>query len=134
MKTKRIKRPTVTTVLSNAILRKYRTFSFDCFAIKDSPSKAVTQIGNPKNKYDKHCPSLLYLGQLIWLSLVRIGSFVMARKRNSNGEIIKLLHEIEIHLSSSSDICSACRSVGISDANLLQSAQTLWWHGRISVS
>lgn len=40
----------------------------------------------------------------------------MARKRYSDEDILKLLREMEIHLSSGSDISSACRSVGISDA------------------
>lgn len=40
----------------------------------------------------------------------------MARKRYSDEDILKLLREIEIHLSSGSDISSACRTVGISDA------------------
>ena len=40
----------------------------------------------------------------------------MARKRYSDEDILKLLREIEVHLSSGSDISSACRSVGISDA------------------
>lgn len=40
----------------------------------------------------------------------------MARKRYTDEDILKLLREMEIHLSSGSDISSACRSVGISDA------------------
>ena len=40
----------------------------------------------------------------------------MARKRYSDEDILKLLREIEIDLSSGSDISSACRTVGISDA------------------
>lgn len=40
----------------------------------------------------------------------------MVRKRYSDEDILKLLREMEIHLSSGSDISSACRSVGISDA------------------
>ena len=40
----------------------------------------------------------------------------MARKRYSDEDILKLLREIEIHLSPGSDISSACRSIGISDA------------------
>lgn len=37
----------------------------------------------------------------------------MARMRYSDEDILKLLREMEIHLSSGSDISSACRSVGI---------------------
>ena len=40
----------------------------------------------------------------------------MARKRYTDEDILRLLREMEIHLSSGSDISSACRSVGISDA------------------
>ena len=40
----------------------------------------------------------------------------MARKRHSAEDILKLLREIEVKLSNGSDVPSACRSVGISDA------------------
>lgn len=40
----------------------------------------------------------------------------MARKRHSDEDILKLLREIEVHLASGSDVTSACRAVGISDA------------------
>lgn len=40
----------------------------------------------------------------------------MARKRYSDEEVLKLLREIEVHLASGSDVVSACRSVGLSDA------------------
>lgn len=40
----------------------------------------------------------------------------MARKRYSDEDVLKLLREIEVHLSSGLDVASACRSVGISDA------------------
>ena len=40
----------------------------------------------------------------------------MARKRHSDEDILKLLREIEVHLASGSDVATACRSVGISDA------------------
>ena len=40
----------------------------------------------------------------------------MARKRYSDEDILKLLREVEVHLASGSDVVSACRSVGVSDA------------------
>ena len=40
----------------------------------------------------------------------------MARKRYSDEDILKLLREIEVHLASGSDVVSACRLVGVSDA------------------
>lgn len=40
----------------------------------------------------------------------------MARKRHSDEDILKLLREIELRLTSGSDVASACRAVGISDA------------------
>ena len=40
----------------------------------------------------------------------------MARKRQSDEDVLTLLREIELKLSGGSDVASACRSVGISDA------------------
>jgi len=40
----------------------------------------------------------------------------MARKRYSDEDILKLLREIELKLADGSDVCSACRGVGVSDA------------------
>ena len=40
----------------------------------------------------------------------------MARKRHSDEDILKLLREIEVRLASGSDVASACRAAGISDA------------------
>ena len=40
----------------------------------------------------------------------------MAGKRHSDEDILKLLREIEVHLSSGMDVSSACRSAGVSDA------------------
>lgn len=40
----------------------------------------------------------------------------IARKRHSDGDILKLLREIEVKLSSGSDVQSACLGVGISGA------------------
>ena len=40
----------------------------------------------------------------------------MARKRYSDEDCLKLLREIELHLSSGMDVPTACRTAGISDA------------------
>lgn len=40
----------------------------------------------------------------------------MARKRYSDEDILRLLREIELNLSSGSDVATACRAAGISDA------------------
>ena len=40
----------------------------------------------------------------------------MARKRYTDEDVLKLLREIELRLASGSDVASACRAVGISDA------------------
>ena len=40
----------------------------------------------------------------------------MARKRHSDEDILKLLREIELHLTSGGDVPTACRAVGISEA------------------
>ena len=40
----------------------------------------------------------------------------MTRKRHPDDYILKLLREIEVKLSNGSDVPSACRGVGISDA------------------
>ena len=40
----------------------------------------------------------------------------MARKRHPGEDILKLLREIELHLSGGSDVATACRAAGVSDA------------------
>ena len=40
----------------------------------------------------------------------------MARKRFSDEDILKLLRQIELSLASGSDVATACRSAGVSDA------------------
>ena len=40
----------------------------------------------------------------------------MARKRHSDEDCLKLLREIELQLAAGSDVSSACRAAGISDA------------------
>ena len=40
----------------------------------------------------------------------------MARKRYSDEDVLRLLREIELSLSSGSDVVTACRTAGVSDA------------------
>jgi transposase-like protein len=40
----------------------------------------------------------------------------MARKRYSDEDILKLLREVELNLAAGSDVATACRSAGVSDA------------------
>lgn len=40
----------------------------------------------------------------------------MARKRYSDEDVINLLRQIELSLASGSDVATACRSAGVSDA------------------
>ncbi|XDZ65978.1 hypothetical protein AB8880_00875 [Alphaproteobacteria bacterium LSUCC0684] len=39
----------------------------------------------------------------------------MARKRHSDEDIFKLLHQIEVHVHSGMDVVGACRKAGVSD-------------------
>ena len=54
----------------------------------------------PKAKAKKACPSPLKLGHYFQ----RLKGDVMARKRYSDEDILKLLREIEVKLSSGSDV------------------------------
>ena len=49
----------------------------------------------------------------------------MARKRHPDDYILKLLREIEVKLSAGSDVASACRGVGISDATYYNWSNTV---------
>ena len=40
----------------------------------------------------------------------------MARKRHTDEDILRILREIELNLSSGSDVATACRTAGVSDA------------------
>ena len=40
----------------------------------------------------------------------------MARKRHSDEDCLRLLREIEVHLAGGSDVGTACRTAGTSDA------------------
>ena len=55
----------------------------------------------------------------------------MARKRHSDEDMLKLLREIEVKLSNGSDVQSACRGTGISDATIITGASgSAGWVGR----
>ena len=41
---------------------------------------------------------------------------IMARKRFSDEDVIRLLRQIEVELASGATVAMACRSVGVSDA------------------
>ena len=58
----------------------------------------------------------------------------MARKRFSDEDILNLLRQIELALSSGSDVQSACRAVGISDATYYSWRKALWRHGEVSAA
>ena len=58
----------------------------------------------------------------------------MARKRHSDEDILKLLREIELKLSGGSDVASACRSVGISDATYYNWRRRFGGMGRSQLS
>lgn len=58
----------------------------------------------------------------------------MARKRYSDEDILRLLREMEVHLASGSDVQSACRSVGISDATYYKWRKRYGGMGRSQLS
>ena len=58
----------------------------------------------------------------------------MARKRDPNEDILKLLREIEVKLASGSDVPSACRGVGISDATYYNWRKRFGGMGRSQLS
>ena len=58
----------------------------------------------------------------------------MARKRYSDEDILKLLREIELKLSNGSDVQSACRGVGISDATYYNWRKRFGGMGRSQLS
>jgi len=47
---------------------------------------------------------------------MKCGGWKMARKRYSDEDVLGLLRQIEVNLSSGNSVEEACRSVGISDA------------------
>ena len=58
----------------------------------------------------------------------------MARKRHSDEGILKLLREIELKLAAGSDVASACRGVGVSDATYYNWRKRFGGMGRSQVS
>lgn len=58
----------------------------------------------------------------------------MARKRYSDEDILKLLREIELHLASGSDVSSACRSAGVSEATYYNWRKKFGGMGRSQLS
>jgi putative transposase len=76
------------------------------------------------------CPSPLKLGHYFGMER----GFVMARKRHSDEDILKLLREIEVKLSNGSDVASACRGVGISEATYYNWRKRFGGMGRSQLS
>ena len=58
----------------------------------------------------------------------------MSRKRYSDEDILKLLREIELNLSSGSNVQSACRAVGVSDATYYNWRKRFGGMGRSQLS
>jgi putative transposase len=59
---------------------------------------------------------------------------VMARKRCSDEDCLKLLREIELQLAAGSDVPGACRSAGISDATYYNWRKKFGGMGRSQLS
>ena len=58
----------------------------------------------------------------------------MARKRHSDEDILRLLREIELHLVSGSDVSTACRKAGVSDATYYNWRKKFGGMGRSQLS
>jgi putative transposase len=58
----------------------------------------------------------------------------MARKRYCDEDILKLLREIELHRASGSDVLTACRAVGVSDATYYNWRKRLGGMGKSQLS
>ena len=58
----------------------------------------------------------------------------MARKRHSDEDILRLLREIELHLVSGSDVSTACRKAGVSDATYYNWCKKFGGMGRSQLS
>ena len=78
----------------------------------------------------KSCPSPLKLGHYFDTGK----GLDMARKRHSDEDILKLLREIEVKLANGSDVQSACRGVGISDATYYNWRKRFGGMGRSQLS
>jgi len=58
----------------------------------------------------------------------------MARKRYTDEDVINLLRQIELSVSSGSDVQSACRSAGVSDATYYKWRKRYGGMGRSQLS
>ena len=58
----------------------------------------------------------------------------MARKRYSDEDILKLLREIELNLAEGSDVQTACRTAGVSDATYYNWRRRFGGMGRSQLS
>ena len=58
----------------------------------------------------------------------------MARKRYSDEDILRLLREVELHLASGSDVSTACRKAGVSDATYYNWRKKFGGMGRSQLS
>jgi len=58
----------------------------------------------------------------------------MAQKRHSDEDILKLLREIELHLAGGSDVATACRAAGVSDATYYNRRKKFGGMGRSQLS
>ena len=58
----------------------------------------------------------------------------MSRKRYSDEDVINLLRQIELSLSSGSDVQTACRSAGVSDATYYKWRKRYGGMGRSQLS
>lgn len=58
----------------------------------------------------------------------------MARKRYSDDDILRLLREIEVHLSSGKDVAVAYRAAGVSDATYYKWRKKFGGMGRSQLS
>ncbi len=58
----------------------------------------------------------------------------MAQKRHSDEDILKLLREIELHLAGGSDVATACRAAGVSDATYYNWRKKFGGMGRSQLS
>ena len=58
----------------------------------------------------------------------------MARKRCSDEDILRPLREIELHLASGSDVSTACRKAGVSDATYYNWRKKFGGMGRSQLS
>jgi putative transposase len=94
------------------------------------PVEHVNTSGCSRRVTEHCCPSPLKLGHYFGMER----GFVMARKRHSDEDILKLLREIEVKLSAGSNVQSACRGVGISDATYYNWRKRFGGMGRSQLS